>query len=433
MALAAVLIAGAVAGVIWNHFLRHSPPSKGVTPEESPVLELPDRPSIAVLPFTNMSGDPEQEYFNDGITEDLITDLSKISGLFVISRNSVFFYKGRVVKAGQVAEELGVRYVLEGSVRKAGERVRITAQLIDATTGGHVWAERYDRELKDVFALQDEITQQIVVALKVKMDEAEQERVLRKDTGSLNAYDYVLRGRWLANHYTEKENAQAKLMYERAIELEPEFASAYANLGWTYYMDWVMQWSQDPRSLERFFELAKRAIALDDSLSIAHKLLGHVYLWKKQYAQAITEKQRAIAIDPNDADGYAELGDALIWARKPEQGIALIKKAMRLNPHFPVYYLFALGSGYIFTEQYEEAVVAHERALTRNPDFLGSHLALAFIYSTLGREEEARAQVAEVLRISPGYSLEVAKQRAPLRDQAELEGFLQALRKAGLK
>jgi len=433
LTLAAVLVVGVAIVAFWKFYLRPSPPSDRVVPDETPTLELPDKPSIAVLPFTNMSGDAEQEYFSDGLTEDLITDLSKISGLFVISRNSVFFYKGRAVNPRQVSEELGVRYVLEGSVRKAGDRVRITAQLIDATTGGHVWAERYDRELEDVFTLQDEITQQIVVVLKVKMDEAEQQRVMRKDTASLTAYDYVLRGRSLMSRYAREENAQAQRMYERAIDLEPEYATAYANLGWAYFLEWIMQWSQNPQSLERASELAKKAIALNDSLSLAHRLLGHVYLYRMQFEQAVAEKERAITLDPNDADGYAQLGEVLVWAGRPEEGIVLIKKAMRLNPHFPIHYLLALGSAYSFMQRYEEAIATHQRALSRNPDFLASHIALAFIYSISGREEEARAHVAEVLRISPNYSLEVASQSIPFRDRSELEGFFEALRRAGLE
>jgi TolB-like protein/lipopolysaccharide biosynthesis regulator YciM len=298
-------------------------------------LRMPDKPSVAVLPFVNMSGDPEQEYFSDGLTEDLITDLSRIPGAFVISRNSVFRYKGQAIKPEQVSEELGVRYLLEGSVRKVDDRVRITAQLIDATTGGHLWAERYDRSLTDVFAVQDEITQQIVAAMKVNVTKAELERAMRKDAGDLSAYEYTLRGRWHAHRHTKEANEKARLLFEKAIELDPNRASAYAGLGWTYYKDWAMQWSPDPQSLERAFELARRAVALDDFSAGAHILLGHVYLWKKQHDLAIQEKERAIALDPNDADGYADLGETLLWVGRPEEAIELLQKAMRLNPHEP--------------------------------------------------------------------------------------------------
>jgi len=395
---------------------------------KTPPLPLPDKPSIAVLPFVNMSGDPEQEYFSDGLTEDLITDLSKFRGLFVISRNSVFIYKGQVVKPEQVRKELGVRYMLEGSVRKAGKRVRITAQLIDTTTGGHQWAERYDRELKDIFTLQDEITQQIVSALGVKFEQIEQERALRKDTANLNAFDYNLRGWWYYHRFTREDNEQARRMFEKAIEIEPKFADAYAGLGLTYYEQWARQWSQDPQSLERAFELAKRAIALDDSRSAAYSLLSHVYLWKKQHAQAIAAIKRTINLDPNDARGYADLAETLVWAGKPSEALGLVEKAMRLNPHYPATYLFTLGFAYFTMERYEEAVAALKRALTRSPDHLGALLVLATIYSEIGREEEARAHVAEALRVNPQLSLEVLRQRLP----ALPERYIESLRKAGL-
>jgi adenylate cyclase len=397
-------------------------------PEYSPIA-LPDKPSIAVLPFVNMSGDPEQEYFSDGLTEDLITDLSKFRGLFVISRNSVFIYKGQVVKPEQVRKELGVRYMLEGSVRKAGKQVRIRAQLIDTTTGGHQWAERYDRELKDIFTLQDEITQQIVSALGVKFEQIEQERALRKDTANLNAFDYNLRGWWYYHRFTKENNEQARRMFEKAIEIEPKFADAYAGMGLTYYEQWARLWSQDPQTLERAFELAKRAIALDDSRSAAYSLLSHVYLWKKQHVQAIAAIKRTIDLDPNDADGYADLAETLVWVGKPSEALGLVEKAMRLNPHYPASYLFTLGFAYFNMERYEEAVAALKRVLIRSPYHIGAHLVLATIYSEIDREEEARPHVAEALRVNPQLSIEDLRQRLP----ALPERAIDALRKAGLK
>jgi adenylate cyclase len=425
----ALILIVAIIGVgVWSTYFR----ATSIEPAsvEKMAFPLPEKPSIAVLPFTNMSGDPEQEYFSDGLTEDLITALSKYRGLFVISRNSVFTYKGQAVKPEQVREELGVRYMLEGSVRKGGKRVRITAQLIDTTTGGHQWAERYDRELKDIFTLQDEITQQIVSALGVKFKQIEQERALRKDTANLNAFDYNWRGWWYYQRFTKEDNEQARRMFEKAIEIEPKFADAYAGLGLTYYEQWVRLWSQDPQSLERAFELAKRAIALDDSRSAAYTLLSHVYLWRKQHAQAIAEQEKAIALNPNDAYGYADLAETLIWAGKPSEALGLVEKAMRLNPHYPANFLYTLGSAYSRMERYEEAVAALKRVLTRSPDHIGGHLLLATIYSEVGREEEARAHVAEALRVSPQLSLEVLRQRLPA---ALPERVIDALRKAGLK
>ena len=297
------------------------------------TFDLPEKPSVAVLPFVNMSRDSDQEYFSDGITEDLITDLSKISGLFVIARNSVFTYKGKAVKVQEVSRDLGVRYVLEGSVRKSGERVRITAQLIDASTGGHLWAERYNRDLKDIFAVQDEVTQQIISALQVKVEKVEQERALRKETANLNAFDYNLRGWWYYHRFTRDANDNAREMFEKAIGLDPEFAIAYAGLGFTYYEEWANQWSQDPQTLEQAFELAKSAIALNDSLPEAHRILGDVYLYKRQYGQAIAERKKAVALDSNNADGLAGLGEVMVYNGQIEDGIALIKKGIRLNPH----------------------------------------------------------------------------------------------------
>ncbi|NIQ40101.1 MAG: guanylyl cyclase, partial [Proteobacteria bacterium] len=332
LVVAAVLVVGAAAVGIWSFYLRHFPSPEDVPSHKIQALELPDKPSIAVLPFTNLSDDPEQEYFSDGITEDLITDLSKISGLFVIARNSVFVYKGRAVKIAEVGRELGVRYVLEGSVRKSKGRVRITAQLADATTEGHLWAERYDRDLKDIFSLQDEVAGKIVAALAVKLTEDEQKRLVRKYTDSMEAYDSLLHGFEYKYRFTKEANLQARHMYERAIDLDPEFALAYAFLGLTHFHEWSFGWSQDPQSLEQAFGLAQRAIALDDSLPEAHAILGEVYLWRKQHEQAIAELQTTIALSPNDADGIVRLANILNWTGRPEEATGLVKKAMRLNP-----------------------------------------------------------------------------------------------------
>ncbi|UCH08820.1 MAG: tetratricopeptide repeat protein, partial [Deltaproteobacteria bacterium] len=400
---------------------------------ERPPLPLPDKPSIAVLPFVNMSGDPEQEYFSDGMTEDLITDLSKISGLFVIARNSVFIYKGKVVKTAEVGRELGVRYVLEGSVRKANGRVRITAQLVDATTEGHIWAERYDRDLKDIFALQDEVTKKIVAALAVKLTEDEEKRFVRRYTDNMEAYDSLLQGMEYKNRYTKEANLQARQLYERAIALDPEFALAYALLGLTHFHEWSLGWSQDPQSLEQAFELAQRAIALDDSLPEAHAILGEVYLWKKQHEQAVAESEKTIALNPNDADGIVRLGNILNWTGRPGKAIELVKKAMRLNPMYPVWYLWNLGHAYFLTDQYEEAIETLKRCLDRTPDFLPAHIYLTASYIRLGRNEEAQAQAAQVMKLSSKTSTKAWRQRIPYKDQAISERLFDSLRKAGLK
>jgi adenylate cyclase len=403
------------------------------SPEPGSTLAVPDKPSIAVLPFTNLSGDPEQEYFSDGMTDDLITDLSKLSGLLVIACNSVFPYKGKAVEVGEVSRRLGVRYLVEGSVRKAGNRVRINAQLVDATTGGHLWAERYDRELQDIFALQDEVTQKIVFALKVMLTPAEQVRFRQAPTNNLEAYDSFLRGQAYFWRFTREANVQARQLFERAIELDPQYAGAYAVLSWTYFIEWGFQWSQDPQLLAQTFALAQQAVVLDDSLPLAHTMLGVAYLWQRQYEQAIAEGEKAITLGPNYAEGYAWLGNIFNFAGRPEEAIEMEEKALRLNPHDPFLSLFTLGVAYRITGLYEEAIATLKRVLIRNPDYLPAHANLLVAYSESGQEAGAQAEAAAILRLSPQFSLEVWRQRLPFKDQAELERLLAGLRKVGLK
>ena len=401
-----------------------------------PGLPLPDKPSIVVLPFTNLSGDPEQEYFSDGITEDLTTDLSKLSGLFVIARNSAFTYKGKAVKLQDVSQELGVRYVLEGSVRKADSQVRITAQLIDAPSGQHLWAERYDRELKDIFVLQGEIVRKIVAYLALRLTKGEQERILGQYVGTYTdnpeAYDSYMRGREYLLRNSKEVHAQARQLFERAIELDPTYAVAYAVLGFTYLQDWVFQWSRDPQALEQAFALAQKALALDDSMPFAHQLLGRVYQAKQQHEQAIAEAERAIVLAPNYANGYATLGQMLNVAGRPQDAIEVAEKALRLDPRNPSEALAALGNAYRLTGRYEEAIATFKK-LQNFRDHPVAHMSLAIMYSETGREEEARAEAAEILRLMPNFSLEEMKQRSPWKDQTRLERDLAALRKAGLK
>jgi len=416
-------------------------PSALVTQEAQPPLPLPDKPSIVVLPFTNMSGDPEQEYFSDGLTEDLTTDLSKVSGLFVIARNSAFTYKGKAVKVQEVGRELGVRYVLEGSVRKSDTQVRINTQLIDTTTGGHLWSERYDRPLQDLFALQDEIRQKIVFALKVTLTEEEQKRFRQFPTTNLEAYDYFLRGieavgrAW--DEHRKEANVQARQMFEKALELDPQYAAAYALLGWTYHLGFFFRWSQDPaHSQARAFELAQRAVALDDSLPFAHLVLGNFYLFKRQHEQAIAEIERGLAPNPSYAPAHMQLGVALVFAGQPEEGIGLIEKGMRLDPRNPVPYLQNLGWAYRSTGQCEKAIAPLKRVLSLTPAYTPGRVNLAVCYVELGREEEARAEAAEVLRLDPNFSVENAwrRENQPFKDPAPvLERLYAAARKAGLK
>jgi len=400
--------------------------------EEKMTLALPEKPSIAVLPFTNMSGDPEQEYFSDGITEDVITDLSKISGLFVIARNSVFTYKDRPVKVQQVSKELGVRYVLEGSVRKAGERVRITAQLVDASSGGHIWADRYDRNLGDIFALQDEVTHRIVTVLAVKLGEEERKHIAQKDTDNLLAYDYFLRGLEFYNRFTKEANNQARLMFKKAVDLDPKYAMAYVKVGWTHLVEWFSGWSQDPRSLDRAFELVTKAISLDVAVQGSHCLLGNIYLWKKQHDKALALFDEPEDVNPNYAEVFAELGSFLNFSGRPQDAIEVIEKAIRLDPLFP-YNLFNLGHAYFLVKQYQEALTVLEKAIDAMPDFFPTRAFLAATYFELGREEEARAETLELRKVSPGTTLDIWQARLPYKNQSDLDRILTALRKAGMK
>ncbi len=434
----AVLLAVGVGGLVLRHLYAPSslPPAQ-VPIKETPSLSLPNKPSIVVLPFTNMSNDPEQEYFSDGITEDITTGLAKISSLFVIARNSAFTYKGKATKVQDVSREMGVQYVLEGSVRRTDEQLRVTAQLIDGLTGSHLWAERFDRPMQDIFAVQDEVVQKVVTTLKLQLTLWEQGRLVRKRTENLEAYDFYLRGvesYWRANFGTKKElNKQARLMFEHATELDPTYAEAYTWLGWTYWLEWFYRWNPTPETLERAEALAQQAIALDDALPSPHSILGIVYLWKKQHDQALAEAQRAVALDPNDADSYVNLGSILYFSGRPEEAIEAIEQAMRLNPRHPILYVFNLSIAYRVAGRYEEALALGTRVLTLNPNYGPGHFNLAVIYSELGRMEEARTEVAEMLRRTPHVSVEFFRPFLPFKDPAVLERHLAALRKAGLK
>ncbi len=572
-----LLIGGGIVTLLYPSIIRI--PQSSIRNQEA--LPLPDKPSIVVLPFVNLSEDPKQDYFSDGLTEVLTGDLSKISSLFVIARNSAFTYKGKAVKVQDVGREMGVHYVLEGGVLKAEGQVRITAQLIDATTGYHLWSERYDRPLKDIFALQDEVVQKIVTTLKLQLTLQEQGYIVRKHTDNLEAYDAFLRGMAAYSRLTQETNAQARQMFDKAVALDPQYAEAYTWLGWTYGLEWAVRWSADPQTLERALALAHQALALDDSLPLGHSLLSNVYMLNQQYDPAIAESERAIALDPNNADSYTDEARVLTRAGRPEEALRAVEQAMRLNPRHPPLYLFELGlayrltgryaeaiatlketssrgpnlvpahaqlalsywmqwvsqqnpdaqtleqalaaaqrgialddayppghwilgSVYLWQKQYEQTIAELERAialdhpneawgyallaetlsrvgrseealrmveqalrrkpllaadehlssvgiaydlagrpeeaitplkqyLTHYPNILGSHLTLAAVYSELDREAEARAEAAEVLRINPQFSLEVHKQRVPIKDPAVLERHLAALHKAGLK
>src|SRR5262245_33964292 len=349
LALVGLLLLLGAGVTIWQWSVPPSSPSQVVPAEKAPTVALPNVPSIVVLPFANLSSDPEQEYFSDGITEDLTSRLSRLAGLAVISRHTSPSYKGKAVKVQEVSKELGVRYVLEGSVRKAGDQVRITAQLIDATTDQHLWAERYDRPLQYIFALQDALVHKMVTTLQLQLSVWEYGILVRKTRENLEAYDAFLRGLTYFYRNTREANAQARQTFEHAVALDPTYAEAYAFLGSTYRMEWAGRWSQDPQVLERAFELAQKALALDDTQSWAYVVLSWIYLDKRQLEQALAEMERAIALEPSHAHSYAVRGQILLYMGRLEEALRSVEKAMRLNPRYPAWYLNILAEAYIWT------------------------------------------------------------------------------------
>jgi len=436
VALAVVIILLLVAGGvgIWNFWLRPPESPIKVASTKKMAFALPDKPSIAVLPFVNLSGDPEQEYFSDGITEAIITALSMVPKLFVIARNSTFTYKGKPVKVQQVSEELGVQYVLEGSVRKAGDRLRITAQLIDALNGHHLWAERYDRNLSDIFAVQDEITKKIITAMQVKLTEGEQVRTAAKGTNNLEAYLKCLQANEYWNRLNIESNALAKQLTEEAIALDPEYAWAYYNLGRTQTASVWFGVSKSPKqSITKAMELFQKALVFDDTLAEAHGRIGFLYSMIGQHDKGVAEAEHGVTLNPNSALAHMMLGKILTFAGRYEESIPELKKAIRLNPIPPNIYLYSLGIAYCWTGQYEEAITWCEKAVRREPNSLFARLFMAMAYSLSGRDEEARAEAAEVLRINPKFSLEKFAKKVTYKNKTDKERCIGALRKAGLK
>jgi adenylate cyclase len=406
-----------------------------VSPTEPRKVEPARRPSIAVLPFTNMSGDPDQEYFSDGITEDIITGLSKVPGLLVIARNSTFVYKGKAVKVQEVGRELGVRYVLEGSVRKAGERVRITAQLIDAGSGHHLWAERYDRKVSDIFAIQDEITVEIMRAMQVKLTEGEQAcEWLKHGSQNIEAYEKGMKGMACFRRFSHEGNVDARRLFEECLRLDPEYAGAYVMLGWSHLLDIWNGWSRSPMdSLNQAFQLAQKALTLDASQADAYALLGNIYLFQREFDKAVEEAERAIVLNPNGADHHVWLAMILSAAGRPREGVDYINRALRLNPLPPGWYFWSLGDAYGMLERYEEAVEAYSKALENSPDMFFAMVGLAATYAGLGSESEARATAAKILEIDPGFSVDGFAEALPYKLEADRVRLAEALRKAGLK
>jgi adenylate cyclase len=390
--------------------------------------------SIAVLPFTNMSGDPEQEYFSDGISEDIITDLSKIAGLTVIARNSSFTYKGRSVDVREIGRELGVRSVLEGSIRRAGQRVRITAQLIDATSGSHLWAERYDRDLTDIFAVQDEVTTQIVGALKVTLSPAEKARLVDKEPSNIAAYDCVLRGReiMLGKEKNRETFEEAVTFFKKALELDANYSQAYASLGFAYMFDYQNRWSDDPDgSFKLAKECAQKAIENDPNEPLAHGVAALTAIFERDFDRAKAEVDRTLALNPSSALAHNLLGTIRSYSGRPLEAIPAIEQAMRLDPAFRPQFLHFLGIAYLLAGKYETAAAMLRQRILLVPNTDFSRAVLAATLGHLGENEEARRVWAELMKINPKFSFSAYIGRQPMLPE-DAERVVAGLAKAGL-
>ncbi|UCB50377.1 MAG: adenylate/guanylate cyclase domain-containing protein [Deltaproteobacteria bacterium] len=436
-----VLVSGAV--VIWNFYFR-APPMELASKEkmasqlpEKPPMKLPDKPSIAVLPFVNMSEDTKQEYFSDGITEDIITDLSKVSGVFVIARNASFSYKGKQVNAQDVAKDLGVRYVLEGSVRRSGNRLRITAQLIDAKTGDHLWAERYDRELKDVFSVQDEVTQKVVSELAVTLKASEMERLFRKHTESIEAYDLyvrILRECWPPKKECHPEAIE---LSKQVIELDPKFAGGYQLLSYLFSAGVRFGYSISPREdVEKALELAQQAVSIDDTFAPSYISLASAYLMKRQHEDALAAASAAVRIEPGGYNSNMWMGFYLHWIGRGEEAVKAVKKAQQLNPKWqsdPLPWIWDFMGFATFTAgRYEDSIAAWKQVLDRFGPIVLREAFLTAAYSELGRDEEAKAMAQQLLKRHPKFSLSSWNFARTYKNPEDTERLLNALRKAGL-
>lgn len=398
------------------------------------ALPLPDKPSIAVLPFVNMSDDPKQEFFADGMSEDIITALSRSPYLFVIARTSTFTYKGKPVDVKRVCSELGVHYVLEGSVRRSGEKVRITAQLIDAITGFHLWAERYDRNLSEIFAVQDEITLKILKTVHVKLQTGDWGGETGKGTQNLDAYLKCIEAREHYYHFNKDENAIALKLFEEAITLDPDYAFPYSGLAWAHAANVWLGVTKNPKeSLGLAIQLGEKALALDLSSAAAHANLGYFYVMARQYDKAVPLAEKALSFDQNSSEVFIAAANVISWSGKPDEAIPLYHKSIRLNPFAPGIGLACLSVAYRLAGQYEEAMVQAKKAVEWEPTFLLAHIALTASSSLTGRENEAREAAKGILKINPSFSVDQLAITLPYKDQSQVKLTIDALRKAGLK
>jgi adenylate cyclase len=408
------------------------PAPQSAPPERAPP-PAPQKPSIAVLAFNNLSGDAEQEYFSDGISEDIITDLSTLSDLHVVARNSSFVYKKAAVSVAEVAKALGVRYVLEGSVRKAGNRVRVTAQLIDSTSGGHLWASRFDRDLTDIFAIQDELTKEIVSALKLKLTAGEQSRLGQRREISVEAFELFLRGRERVWAATRGGNIGARDLLGRAVAIEPQYAAAHAVIAMTHVIDYANGYSSNPEeSLRIGFELAQRTVAMDEAEPAGHIALGMAYLWRRDLDRGQAEAARALALSPNSTDGLRSTAVIQIYAGDPAGALENLDAYMKLDPHYPEITLQFVADARFALGEYQEAIAVLDQRLARNPQSETAYALLASCYGMLGRPEECQAAWAQALRVNPELSMERRRRVMPFRNPEDFERRVEGLRKGGV-
>ncbi|MBV8773119.1 MAG: hypothetical protein JO166_12445 [Deltaproteobacteria bacterium] len=433
LSLAGLAIVVGTIVLVQHLSLRPKPTHALIPAPPKPALSLPSIPSIAVLPFVNLSGDRQQEYFSDGITDDLITDLSRVPKLFVIARSSSFTYKGRPEKVETVGRELGVKYLLEGSARRAGDQVRINVQLVDAATGNEVWSQRYDRQMRDIFKLQDEIVQSLTTTLGLQLSMLDQGIVIPQRTKNLEAYDYYLRGLESSLNPTSEGLAQAQKMFQKSIELDAGYSDAYAALGFIDLVAYTWQSGNDPYLLARAGELANKAIALDESNSGAYALRGWVGAIGGRRSQALADSERATSLDQNSAVAWVARADTNnLLDEKPEETLMYIQKARRLDPRHPEFSCLQEGAALNGLSRNAAAVETLKGCQPNNP---WAHVTLAIAYSELGRTREAQAEAVEVLRLSPGFSLAEVQRRIRginWQDPGH-QHFLAVLRKAGLK
>jgi len=402
------------------------------TSSSPPALRVPDKASLAVLPFTNMSGDPEQEYFADGITEDIITDVSKVSGLFVIARNSTFTFKKQIVDIKEVGRKLGVRHVLEGSVRKVGMRVRINVQLIDAESGGHVWADRYDRDVEDIFLVQDEVTRKIVQVLEVTLTGSERARSQGRGKVNPEAYDYLIRARKCILDFSATAVVEARDMLERALAIDPALAPAHAALALAIGTEYVNGWNgRTANDLEQALAFARKACEVDPLEPVAQHALGIALMWMRRLDEAETAVRRALELDPNSAQGHGALGNVMHFVGRHEEALESLALALRLDPQFNLW-IHAMGRVQFVLGRYDEAEATFKRRLIHMPTSDVTRAYLASLYGHTGRHDEARRLWQELMALNPAYSIEHTLRVLPYRNPATLEQFVAGLRKAGL-